>query len=552
MDKTKSAEKNTQATEPAQTAKPAPAAKPASAATAKAPASNNRSKSHITMADVQKPKAGQAVAVPITKPTTKKNSARKKRPTAQLRAGKKVQVLTSTTKSTTTAKTTNSAQAATATTQSQRSAYREVTLGGAAKPARQSSPVKNPDQIRKAEVVTNGSLPVSKTAPKKMHLSFFRKIHLRPSQIAAGVIVLLLAIFFGRVAIWEHFYLIRMEGSERHTTGTEIVEDNAIIEEDEWSDERKDAYEVPADMPRFLSIPSIGIYRSPVMQVGVNSRGEMATPPYLYNVGWYTGSSLPGTNGVSVIDGHGGPYSNAIFEHLPSLAVGAEIIVEMGDGRKYNYYVADVANLPIGSEANNYMNTAFRSPQTGRGSLTLITCTGDWVVRDNIRTYSHRLFVRALLDPAQSAAAPAVNNPTTSIPQAPSVPRPSTPNPPSDQPDPSENQDPDPGEDPEKPDQPGKDDPDPTDPTDPDGNKDKPGDNPGGDNTGGDNTGGNGNTGDNTGTGDNPGDNTTPENPPAPTTPRRTPRLLANLKPSQTSPPPNKFHQIGIYSFTNL
>lgn len=510
---TTKATQSTKATKQDQT----PKTQPISTKSADKTPTTNPSKSHITMTDVQKPKAGQAVAIPITKSTTKKSPARKKRPAAQLRAGKKIQALPSAAKISDTAKSTDKTKT---TTKAQ--AYREITLGGATKQSRQPSPVKNPDQIRKAEIVTNGSLPISKIAPKKMHLSFFRKIHLRPSQIVAGVVVLLLAAFFGRVAIWEHFYLIRMEGSERHTTGTEIAEDNAIIEEDEWSEERKDAYQVPADMPRFLSIPSIGIYRSPIMQVGVNARGEMATPPYLYNVGWYTGSSLPGTNGVSVIDGHGGPYSNAVFENLPSLAVGAEIIVEMGDGRIFNYYVADLANLPIGDEANNYMNTAFRSPQTGRGSLTLITCTGDWVVRDNIRTYSHRLFVRALLDPAQSAAAPAVKNPTPSVPQVPSVPRPSTPNPPVNNPDQSGDKDQDQSGD-----------KDPTLP-DPDPNPD---DNNQGNNSGNGNTGDN-NTGDNTG-GSNEGDNNNTGNT-EPTNPETPPTTNPDTPSTPDTPPTNE------------
>ncbi len=370
-----------------------------------------KAKGHATMTDVQKPKAGQAVAVSTQKKSksTKKPSAiRKSQPTAQLRAGKKVQVIS--------APAARATAKAVSTKKADKPTYQEVTLGGATKEAVRPINIKSPEKNPSATVTTKTSLPLSKITPKKMQLSFFRKIHLRPTQIAGGITILLLAVFFGRVAIWEHFYIARMEGSERHTT-SEIENDNQIIEEDEWSDERKDAYEVAADKPRFLSIPSIGVYRSPIMEVSVNSRGEMATPPYLYNVGWYTGSSLPGTNGVSIIDGHGGPYSNAIFENLPSLAVGAEIIIEMGDGRIFNYYVADVANKPIGEEANNYMTNAFRSPETGRGSLTLITCTGDWVVRDNIRTYSHRLFVRALLDPSQSAAAPAVTLPTVQIPQ---------------------------------------------------------------------------------------------------------------------------------------
>ena len=62
-----------------------------------------------------------------------------------------------------------------------------------------------------------------------LHLPKVRPIYLRPSYIAFGVIILLATIFFARVAIWEHSYLERMEGSERHTANITPV--NEIDEE---------------------------------------------------------------------------------------------------------------------------------------------------------------------------------------------------------------------------------------------------------------------------------------------------------------------------------
>ena len=46
-----------------------------------------------------------------------------------------------------------------------------------------------------------------------------RKIHIKPSYIILGVILILLAAFCIRVAVWEHNYFARMEGSERASSG---------------------------------------------------------------------------------------------------------------------------------------------------------------------------------------------------------------------------------------------------------------------------------------------------------------------------------------------
>ena len=145
-------------------------------------------------------------------------------------------------------------------------------------------------------------------------------------------------------------------------------------------------------MPMFRGID--GIVNARIVEVGLKENQELATPVNIYDIGWYTGSDLPGT-GVSVMDAHGGNAGQGIFRTLPNIQTGAEIAVEMGDGRLYTYVVTDTATKALGDDANAYMNTAFTSPEPGTPSLTLITCTGDWWLQS--QTYSHRFFVRALL-----------------------------------------------------------------------------------------------------------------------------------------------------------
>lgn len=237
---------------------------------------------------------------------------------------------------------------------------------------------------------------------KNMKLPLIRRLHIKIRYIVAGAIVVLLAVFFGRVALWEHNYILAMEGTERHTVKTEeSTEPNGVYEGGETVDEEKPTevqikeHIVAPEKPRYLTINSLGIYTAPIVEVGLSNGGELGTPNRAWYVGWYTGSALPGDNGVTMLDAHGGALGNGVFKYLPRITVGADIVVEMGDGRKYTYTVVDKATRDIGEAANSYMNTAFSSPQTGVPSMTLITCTGEW--SDRQQTYLQRLFVRAVL-----------------------------------------------------------------------------------------------------------------------------------------------------------
>lgn len=252
---------------------------------------------------------------------------------------------------------------------------------------------------KKTKAAANSKTNQKRTTSKfKMKLPTIRKIHLKPAQIVAIAIILIFAIFFGRVAIWEHNYLLAMEGSERDVVETSdgVYEGDDDVDTTEPSETQIDEYHVAADKPRYLTIRSVGIYNARVVEVGIKANGEMGTPINVYDVGWYTGSALPGQAGTSIINAHGGDLGIGIFRYLPRINIGDQIIIEMGDETtKYIYNVVDIVYKSIGNEANEYMPTAFASPEPGKSSLTLITCTGDWLQTQN--TYSQRLFVRAVL-----------------------------------------------------------------------------------------------------------------------------------------------------------
>ena len=212
-----------------------------------------------------------------------------------------------------------------------------------------------------------------------------------------GVLGVLFLVFFIKVATYEASYYSEKEGSERavaEAVTEEQPEEEELIEEEPTEQEVRE-YVVAPDRPRYLSISKLGINKARILPMGVNASGELDTPRNIFDVGWYEASGKPGQGGTMVIDGHnGGPHVLGVFKNLPNLVSGDIITVERGDGVIYNYEVVENQSISL-SEADAYMTTAAKSPQLGKESVTLISCTGEWSQQQ--RTYLSRQFVRAVL-----------------------------------------------------------------------------------------------------------------------------------------------------------
>lgn len=250
--------------------------------------------------------------------------------------------------------------------------------------------------ISEAEVINKNS---KKT--KKMKLPAIRKIHIRPTYLILGIVVTLVAVFFLRVGFWESDYFNRMEGTTRAvaTTGDgtqiEAPAENTDTDNTEPTQQEIVEYIVAPDKPRYITIPYLGIYNRRIVELGLKGQNEMATPYNIYDVGWYTGSALPGQKGSTILNAHGGDLGYGIFRTLPKLPVGETFTIEMGDGRILTYKVVESVRKELGADANDYMNTIFTPIDPNGNTITMITCTGDWW--DKEQTYSQRLFVRAVL-----------------------------------------------------------------------------------------------------------------------------------------------------------
>lgn len=216
-------------------------------------------------------------------------------------------------------------------------------------------------------------------------------------KIIWGIILFILIACLVKIKIWEDHYYAEKEGSTRAiaTATTNAPEGAAEVNEDDVTEQDKQAWRVAADRPRFLSIAKLGIDRARVIGIGINNEGRLQTPISIFDVGWYNTSGKPGENKVLLLDGHnGGPTKEGVFKHLPELVTGDVIVIERGDGKFFRYSVVSNEEVPL-SEADSKMNQMMTSAVPGKEGLSIITCTGDWSQVQ--QTYLSRQFLRAVL-----------------------------------------------------------------------------------------------------------------------------------------------------------
>lgn len=148
-------------------------------------------------------------------------------------------------------------------------------------------------------------------------------------------------------------------------------------------------YTVPANQPRSIRIEKLNV-DAYVQRVGVTKDNAMATPNNIAFTGWYVKSVAPGSDGLSIINGHaGGRYVDGVFKNLKRLTNGDAIKVQMGDLTWRTYKVFSVKTVGV-AEANKalYERNVLLPKQ-----LNLITCDGNF--DDGTQTYDKRTIVVA-------------------------------------------------------------------------------------------------------------------------------------------------------------
>ncbi len=149
------------------------------------------------------------------------------------------------------------------------------------------------------------------------------------------------------------------------------------------------AYNVPADLPRRITLPSIEADGF-IQQVGVDQHQAVATPGNVHVAGWYVHSVRPGDSGLSIIDGHvQGKYEEGIFKRLAKLKKGDTFRVQFGDLSEKTFTVRSIQSYAASEASVRLFEPAPDIPR----QLTLITCGGRYDAA--AKQYDRRILVVA-------------------------------------------------------------------------------------------------------------------------------------------------------------
>jgi len=155
------------------------------------------------------------------------------------------------------------------------------------------------------------------------------------------------------------------------TSGTSRVSNDPI--EQQPTEQDKKTYLVAPQYPRYIRIPKISV-DARVRRLGIDSKGAVAFPTNIYDIGWYDGSVRPGDPvGSSILIGHlmGNTQQGALW-NIEKIGTGDSIEIEKGDGTVVRYRVTSVKKTEPGDD----LSTFIKPDQPGKHDLKLITASG--------------------------------------------------------------------------------------------------------------------------------------------------------------------------------
>ena len=168
------------------------------------------------------------------------------------------------------------------------------------------------------------------------------------------------------------------------------------VDESPVTKKQVEQHTVPADQPRYISIPSLGVEDTRVFAVGVTATNQLEAPKNISDAVWYRKSANPGQGyGAVLMDGHnGGITRNGVFAKLGTLETGAKITVERGDGKAFTYQVVENQSMPLEEVNKTGMTMMMKSADETKEGLNIITCDGNWVPR--YQQFDRRIMLRAV------------------------------------------------------------------------------------------------------------------------------------------------------------
>lgn len=139
------------------------------------------------------------------------------------------------------------------------------------------------------------------------------------------------------------------------------------------SDQDIKTYLVAASYPRYISIPGLSL-NARVRRLGIDSKGAVAFPTNIYDIGWYDGSVKPGENeGPSILIGHlmGATQQGALWG-VDKLVPGDSIYIEKGDGTTIHYRITKLYK----AQPEDDISTFITPENNGKHDLTILSAYG--------------------------------------------------------------------------------------------------------------------------------------------------------------------------------
>lgn len=188
---------------------------------------------------------------------------------------------------------------------------------------------------------------------------------------------------YGGMGIWQ---------KHKATNAPQAISDNKTITTssdtpDETPVDTNERYEVPANQPRRIQLPTIEA-EGFIQKVGIDKSGAIATPNNIHLAGWYANEAIPGKPGLGIIDGHvQGKYNPGIFKNLGQLKPGDTFSVQFGDMSDKQFEVVSVKTYSIDSVSKHLF---YKNP-TIHSQLNVITCGGKY--NQTNKQYDQRVLV---------------------------------------------------------------------------------------------------------------------------------------------------------------
>jgi sortase (surface protein transpeptidase) len=126
-------------------------------------------------------------------------------------------------------------------------------------------------------------------------------------------------------------------------------------------------------VPILISIPKFHM-SAPILPVGLDKEGRMATVPKANTIAWYAFGSVPGQVGNSILAGHR-DWNGVLgsFWNLGGLRTGDFVHILLSNSKNIAFKVKSVHIYPAQAVPPEVMDPG------GSGRTTLITCIGDFI-----------------------------------------------------------------------------------------------------------------------------------------------------------------------------